>query len=361
MTQPRLNWDISTAYDLFVSLEVLHDPATYGVRGVWAAGMRSRLPAPDRDFLERTAGTVISVPFAWLLSLPEPRDGAAALAALNAVPAGERLAVLYDLRVMRTGAGDILRDVQARGAWNDADLDAFMDEVRRLEGRRFRRPRKDFEALLEAWADPAVYGEKLGRALRAYYDAFFVEEERRIYPALRDALARGQTLAARLSIPELVEELSQGISLEPVAQLEALTLAPSYWISPLIYWYELAPGEMMMLYGARPPDASLVPGEVVPDSLVLALKALADPTRLKIMHYLSTESLTPTQLSRRLRLRAPTVVHHLQTLRVAGLVQITVAEGKERSYALRAGMVEATYAALLRFLEKEAPPGRRRR
>ncbi len=155
-------------------------------------------------------------------------------------------------------------------------------------------------------------------------------------------------------MPDLLEELSQGLSFGPALDKAELILAPSYWSSPLVYFHDLTPDRMLILFGGRPADASLIPGEMVPDALVRALKALSDPTRLKIMYYLASESLTPTQLSHRLRLRAPTVVHHLQTLRVAGLVQVTIAEGKERSYALRTGTVLATVEGLQTFLGIDA-------
>ena len=48
---PQLTWEIGTVYDLFTSLNVIHDPARYGLRGSWAAGVRSRLPVEQREFL----------------------------------------------------------------------------------------------------------------------------------------------------------------------------------------------------------------------------------------------------------------------------------------------------------------------
>ena len=105
------------------------------------------------------------------------------------------------------------------------------------------------------------------------------------------------------------------------------------------------------MFGARPSNQSLIPGEMVPDALLRALKALSDPTRLKILHYLSQEPLSPAALSRKLRLRAPTVTHHLQTLRLAGLVQVTLSEGKEKkSYAARTETVKSTCETLEAFL-----------
>jgi hypothetical protein len=40
MPGPRLHWDYGTAYDLFVSLMVLHKPSKFGLRGAWAKGVR---------------------------------------------------------------------------------------------------------------------------------------------------------------------------------------------------------------------------------------------------------------------------------------------------------------------------------
>jgi DNA-binding transcriptional ArsR family regulator len=207
------------------------------------------------------------------------------------------------------------------------------------------------------WANAEEFGERFFKALTAYYEVFFAEEERRIYPALQDALGQAQMLAGELTVPDLLEELSRGVSMAGELEgLQTLTLAPAFWSAPLIYYHHFDEEHMLILFGARPDDASLIPGEVVPDLLVRSLKALSDPTRLKIMHYLSNESMTPTQLAHKLRLRAPTVVHHLQTLRVAGLVQVTIAEGKERSYGVRAGSVMTACDVLQRFLgiEEEA-------
>ena len=111
---------------------------------------------------------------------------------------------------------------------------------------------------------------------------------------------------------------------------------------------------MIYLYGARPPQASLVPGETVPDALLQALKALSDPTRLKILQYLNEHPLTPTQLSQRLRLRVPTVVHHLNTLRLAGLVVLTLGEeAVTKHYAARPEAVEIAFISLQSFMRGE--------
>ncbi len=49
---PKLKWEWGTAYDMFISLEVLHTPSEFGVRGAWASSVRKRLPGPEREILD---------------------------------------------------------------------------------------------------------------------------------------------------------------------------------------------------------------------------------------------------------------------------------------------------------------------
>jgi hypothetical protein len=91
--QPKILWDQGSAYDLFTSLYILHRPDEYGLRPSWAAGVRSRLPIRLRDALERSQ-RVLYVPMAWIHGLPEPKDAAAVLDALKAIPPAQRLPAL---------------------------------------------------------------------------------------------------------------------------------------------------------------------------------------------------------------------------------------------------------------------------
>ena len=52
------------------------------------------------------------------------------------------------------------------------------------------------------------------------------------------------------------------------------------------------------------------------------LRALGDPTRLRLLRLLSTEPRSPQSLAVELKLSLPTVSHHMRELRVAGLVRI---------------------------------------
>lgn len=345
---PKLSWEISTAYDFMMSLEVLHNPEDFGLRASWAAGVRSRVPTGERGVLEDSL-KLVYVPLPWLHSLPEPKDAASALWALRQVTPTKRLSTLAESGEPATEYDEILAQVAARRKWDDGDLERIQKILKNKKG----HSQKDATTVLEWWSRPEEFGELYLKALQSYYQEFFAEEERRIKPALQSSIEHSQELAEEKSLPELIETLSQGVQLLIEPEVTDLIFAPSYWITPLIIYTALNPGQMIFLYGARPADASLVPGEVVPDALLRTLKALADPTRLKILHYLNQEPLSPAQLSRRLRLRPPTVVHHLEVLRLAGLVRLNLEVPGERNYAARIEGLADTFAHIKEFLQAD--------
>jgi len=48
----KLNWDLSTGYDFFISQMVLYEPDRFGLRASWAAGIRARIPLEYRQAIE---------------------------------------------------------------------------------------------------------------------------------------------------------------------------------------------------------------------------------------------------------------------------------------------------------------------
>jgi DNA-binding transcriptional ArsR family regulator len=337
---------------MFISLEVLHKPTEFGVRSSWASSVRKRIPNKEQKILEQGLH-LFSIPFHWIHSLPAPKDAITVLYTLQQIPADERICNLAQCHEESERSG-ILKNIAARGSWTEDEFEAYQNLALEKEGKSI--PREKVISYLDSWTQAQEIGEQLPEALQVYQEVFFSEEEKRIRPALKDALARAQTLATELELSDLLEELSQGLRFTEMPEMDEIVLVPSFWVTPLMYFGYIREGRGAWLFGARPSNQSLIPGEMVPDSLLRALKALSDPTRLKILHYLSQEPLSPAVLSRKLRLRAPTVTHHLQTLRLAGLVQVTLSEGKEKkSYATRTETVKATCATLEAFLAEGMP------
>lgn len=357
---PRFVWDVGTGYDLFISLEVLHDPARYGLRGNWAAGVRSRLPNEEREFLQELMKNHHMWALPWLVSLPNPKDCQSVLDHLDEIPPGRRL---HEISGRHLGGSlkELLFDVSERGAWTETDkqnLTQIYQEKTQKEGKKKRKvEEEEVETTLDRWANSEQFGHDFAQALRSYYDNFFHEEEARILPALAHSVAEAKKLAQERPLDELLNSLSQGLRFdyEGTEEMEELVMIPSFWTTPLTFFGPLGEEhkEWVFLFGGRPDDMSLVPGEVVPELLYNTLKALADPTRLRILKYLSEEPLTPAELARRLRLRPPTVIHHLDALRLARLVHVTLSY-QGRRYEARQEAIDATCDLLGRFLSGES-------
>ena len=347
---PHLLWDYGTAYDLFLSLQVLHFPEKFGLRASWAAGVRSRLSSEDRKTLEQ-AVELIYVPLNWLYTLPDPKDATSALWALKQLPAEERLPALTLGPEPCDPWCQTLKDIAGRGIWNEADLETIKEHYRQ---HKHEAPReKVLVRNLETWANSAEFGVRYLDALQSYYQVFFAEEEHRIASILKVKLKEAKSWADELPLPELIEQLSLGVQVQRLWSETELVFVPSYWITPLIIFDKIGPQRSMMIFGARPEDVSLVPGEVIPEVLLRTLKTLADPTRLRILRFLTHEPLTPAEISRRLRLRAPTVTHHLRALRLAGLVHMMLVEHKEGHYTARLEAIDNLGLQLKAFLESD--------
>jgi DNA-binding transcriptional ArsR family regulator len=342
-----LIFETGTGYDFLASLYVLHAPDRFGLRPSWAAGVRSRLSNSERRFLEEIHG-VISLPAPWVHSLPAPRSAAIVLWELARLPAEERLAALSLTAETPDAVRQMLTNIARCGSWNNADLELAQKLFPvGLSG----RPRP-WRKTLDWWARSEEFGQAYLAALQAFYGAFFVEEEQRILPVLAAAVHRAQELSARVGLEELIDNLTGGLHFSRLSDAQELVLAPSYWLTPLAFFGALSPQRMLLVFGGRPLDATLVPGEVVPDALLITLKALADPTRLQILRLLSHSPLTLTQLARRLRLRLPTITHHLSNLRLAGLVQVNLGSGDEKRYAVRQAALQTSFTTLNTYLQQ---------
>ena len=345
---PNLTWDESTAYDLFVSLYVLHRPEQFGLRASWAAGVRSRIPISQREFLE-SAQTFLPVPLRWLYLLPAgSRNAAGAIHALAQLSIEERLPSLSLTPQSSPLLTSTLRHITLRQTWNPAELEVLRKHFQRKG--LILKP-AGLQHLCQAWAHPAEFGERFLQALGSYYQAFFAEEEERIRPALRTGLDRAAEMAAGMETAALLDALTGGLHFAALDSLRKVVLAPSFWAGPLAFFQRIQPASLIVAFGCRDNKSSLVPGEDISDQLIGALKAVSDPTRLRILRYLAGCPQTPSQLARLLRLRAPTVIHHLNTLRAAGLVEITLQPEMERSYTLRGDALNGVLEGLRYYLE----------
>jgi len=345
-----LHWDFGSAYDFFVSLFVIHHPDRFGLRPAWAAGVRSRFSPEEREFLEE-AINFFPVPLSWINQLPlKEKNTQNILDYLASIPPEKRLISLYKSSRFTEAVLSTINHIQKSQKISADDLEVLKTMFQR---RTTPIKTRDVQKMAEVFLDPAAFGERLLKVLQVYYQVFFAEEEERILPALKEGLLIAQKQAAIQPIPELLEDLSHGVKLENIHSYQKITLTPSYWTTPLIFFNNPQADELLVVFGCREDHQNLVPGEYVPETLVMGLKALADPTRLRILYYLNQGATTPSSLARRLRLRAPTVIHHLNNMRLAGLVLVTLTSNGERRYSLRQEAIEDTYKQLNMVINPE--------
>ena len=345
----ELFWDNGTTYDLFVSLTVLNQPTSFGLRPSWAAGVRSRLPIAQRQFLESLSG-FFRTPLAWIYSLPQNAKTAAQ--AVN-YTVSQPSANLLGQMTLRPDMPDRVRKILQEIAEAHRSTLSQRAVLQRYYAPGDQNLTEDAASrLVRAWEDTSAFGDAFKEMLLSYYENFFAEEEIRIQPVIDAALQTAMEKSQSLSILDLLENLSRGVNLEKVFVRPKIIVVPSYWCSPLIIYGGISKDEELMLFGCRPENQSIVPGEAVPDHLLLVLKALADPTRLQMLRYLNAEPLSASTLARKLRLRPPTVTHHLQLLRLAGLVQIHIEPEGERRYTLRDEALAAAQTILESYINE---------
>ena len=100
-----------------------------------------------------------------------------------------------------------------------------------------------------------------------------------------------------------------------------------------------APDHASAGHGTRPQP----PGVAQVDAAVTALRMLADPTRLRIMWWLSSGEFDVASLTAEVGAARPAVSQHLGKLRLAGLVTMR-RDGRRSVYAARGGHVRRLVA-----------------
>ena len=83
---------------------------------------------------------------------------------------------------------------------------------------------------------------------------------------------------------------------------------------------------------------------------VCLLKALADPTRRRILELLKSGNLTAGELAKNFDVSKPTLRHHLATLKAAGLVT-DVRHGQNIVYSLNTTVMQDLIGWFLGFKE----------
>jgi DNA-binding transcriptional ArsR family regulator len=192
--------------------------------------------------------------------------------------------------------------------------------------------------------------------LRVWDDVYF----QTVDPAILEGLAaHAEDLRTRLDCPPqaLIEEVTNGILVEPPTEPMTVTLIPQYHERP---YNTDAPeqGGVIILY----PADIVSPAEEMPAPALLRLtRALSDESRLRMLRFVADGPRTLTEVARFIGLSQPTVHHHLVQLRAAGLVRVHFVVATPSRYSLRPHALEQLSDQLDRYLQAPAPLERRPR
>ena len=184
--------------------------------------------------------------------------------------------------------------------------------------------------------------------LGVWHAAYF----RHLDPAILSNLKTEAThLKARIDTEpplQLVEDVTNGIVVEPSPELQTIVLVPQFHQRPYNN-HTTIQGGAILLY----PCESAAPGDadLPPPRLMRLTRALSDDSRLRMLRFLTNGPRSLTEVSRFAGLSQPTVHHHLTQLRAAGLVRVHFAVSGPSRYSLRPHALEQLSQQLSTYLE----------
>ncbi len=328
----ELVFRFAPAYELAIGLDVVTHPGNYGVDEGWARQVRRRMSVAARNDLRDifAGGDYLGWDLVDLAAqFADEGDGDALIEKLRAMPATE-LVLRTIPRHRRRHEDRLLTTIfekRLSGAKLTTEEQAHMDRQLAAHDKAWRL------RVLQALDQPEELKRKFVSLLEEFNQNYYAAVASRIRVFLDAGLERGQKLARTMPRKDLIAEMTGGLTMSDDAEgLQRVTLMPSFFITPFVHSYE-QDGEVVLIYGVRPPDFDMntltANNRVMNASTIIALKALADETRLRILTLLAERPRYGRELARELSLTPATISHHMARLRTAGLTRTEVRMGAE--------------------------------
>jgi len=329
-----VEWDVRPAFDFLISLSS-------------DSGTTDDLPAPDREWLK---GALASLPkdVKSYLGREHQSDVLVHLGSYIVEQRDVRTSAEVVSSIAAAKPADLFRSMAMYAA--DADHEelnrALAGDREAATAVRARLKGPKTQALRLILDDPAAAQEQLATVLHGWA-ALFAPIESRVTSILERDVELREGDRASLSGVELVERTTGGIRFVPDPTIERVILAPSYFARPFNYLFA---GSSWRFDGYPVSDEALEVDPLSPPASVLRLhRALGDAMRLRILKALAEKDLYGAELAAQLDISKPTVSHHMDQLRAAGLVT-AVQAGSAVYYSLRRERVQDALTDLTRFL-----------
>jgi DNA-binding transcriptional ArsR family regulator len=350
----RVAFAYSPLLEALLSLHVLVLPKHHPLQHPWVREMRKLDPA-----LKRAIG---AYSFLYRSVFPDCVLPSSAGAYLTFDEELERLRALVD----ETAAYELTRPVYDWGG--AAPRVALLDDpsLRRELLANARSVGPETERVVAAGLDdPSGLRDGFADLLAAYWEAAFAAEWERLEPQLADAVtAAGRQLAEhglysfllglapQLRVDAAAERFGIDVPHEHVVEVDAgrtLVLVPSIYVWPHVRVNCDEPWPLALIYPA-PAVAGAARPELPSAELLRVLRALAEPTRLRVLRLIAERPRSTQELAPLIGISEAGLSKHLRLLAEAGLLE-TRREGYYVLYRLVPERVRAAGDALPAFLE----------
>ena len=193
---------------------------------------------------------------------------------------------------------------------------------------------KTFERLVK---DPTAYREQVAGTVESFWSSGFSETWQHIEGALRDSATDLRNRAARNSFAALAEQYKFPITIDGDAVVTVRTGArtpaksASIYLVPSVFntaklWAAYADSRGRTRFFLPVLDSEIAPTAHSSLDPALIFRALGDTTRYAIAASIARTPMTSVELARAFHVSKPTISHHVQLLRSAGLIEERQAE-----------------------------------
>lgn len=354
-----LAFGYSPLLETVLSLHVLVEPKHHALQHGWVRAARSLRPWLRREI------AALSFLYRWTLPnciLPSARTAFEDFET--------ELSRFRSLRT-ETAAFELLRSVYDHGGRRRpaprrvlADPDVCAQVLKRASALGYS-PRGAVRLLFD---DPASLHARFTGLLEAYWAEAFAVEWERIEPHLADGVAAaGRAIAGDGVVPFLLrlapglrvdlDDSSFGLDVphDHRVRLDAdtqLLLVPSVYVWPHVRVNCDGPWQLTLVY--RAPQLAESLRQPRPPELVRSFRALADPTRLRILQLVAGKPRSTQELAALVRLSEAGTSKHLRLLSAAGLLT-RHREGYYVVYSLEPERLRALGRDLPRLIARTGP------
>lgn len=359
--KPLITFAVTPRFELFYALQTMAGGGDGSLRD-WRRETERRLPETLRKALDDIAPS----PLLWPLLADALRDAPAVLDARELIG---YLREMDDAPFQRAVLGGVFKGPGSVDGLlsRDADLDRTVATESGKQERLlsllglypFEEKNPSAITLARIVREPGAYRAGLVNSLEAFWNAAFDATWARLEPQMRATARRwteslsdtgfaGFASSARLPITEGKGAIVsvRGSTRIPLRSVDGIVIIPSVFNTARIW--AAYPGKQHRTRFFIPlldSDLAVTGAESV--SPALAFKALGDTTRYAMASMIARTPMTSVALARAFGVSKPTISHHVQVLRSAGLLEETDTESGV-VLALNRGIVERISAAAAR-------------